>query len=58
MSTEHERVEVRSRAELRDWLTANHGQAESIWLVTYKKVSAKATPCFARSGVDKYSPTG
>lgn len=39
MSTEHERVEVRSRAELRAWLTANHGQSDSIWLVTYKKPS-------------------
>jgi uncharacterized protein YdeI (YjbR/CyaY-like superfamily) len=30
-------VEVRSAAELRDWLTAHHVQAESIWLVTWKK---------------------
>lgn len=30
-------VEVRSPAELRDWLTAHHGQAESVWLVTWKK---------------------
>ena len=44
MSTEQERVEVRSRAELRDWLTANHGQAESIWLVTYKKPSPSHVP--------------
>ncbi len=34
---EHERVEVASVAELRDWLRANHRQGESIWLVTYKK---------------------
>ncbi len=33
----HERVEIRSRAELRAWLAANHGQAESVWLVTWKK---------------------
>jgi uncharacterized protein YdeI (YjbR/CyaY-like superfamily) len=30
-------VEVRSSAELRDWLTAHHDQAESVWLVTWKK---------------------
>jgi len=39
MSTEHERVEVRSRAELRAWLAANHRQSERIWLVTHKKPS-------------------
>ena len=32
-----ERVEVRSRAEWRVWLTAHHGQSVSIWLVTWKK---------------------
>lgn len=32
-----EQVEVASAAELRAWLEANHTQAESIWLVTYKK---------------------
>lgn len=30
-------VEVRSAAELRAWLLAHHGQAESVWLVTWKK---------------------
>lgn len=30
-------VEVRSAAELRDWLTAHHAQRESVWLVTWKK---------------------
>lgn len=30
-------VEVRSAAELRDWLMAYHAQAESVWLVTWKK---------------------
>jgi uncharacterized protein YdeI (YjbR/CyaY-like superfamily) len=34
---DHERVAVRSRAEWRAWLEANHGQRESIWLVTFKK---------------------
>ena len=32
-----EEVEVKSRSGLRAWLTANHTQTESIWLVTYKK---------------------
>lgn len=31
------KVEVKSRAEWRRWLTKNHGQEGSIWLVTYKK---------------------
>jgi uncharacterized protein YdeI (YjbR/CyaY-like superfamily) len=30
-------VEVRSAAELRNWLAAHHAQAESVWLVTWKK---------------------
>jgi uncharacterized protein YdeI (YjbR/CyaY-like superfamily) len=30
-------VEVRSAEELRAWLLAHHGQAESVWLVTWKK---------------------
>lgn len=30
-------VEVRSRADLRGWLTANHQTATTLWLVTYKK---------------------
>jgi uncharacterized protein YdeI (YjbR/CyaY-like superfamily) len=33
------RVEVDSRAALRRWLEAHHAQAESIWLVTYKKAA-------------------
>ena len=33
----HERVEVQSRAELRQWLRDHHGQTDSIWLVRYKK---------------------
>ena len=31
-----ERVEVRSRAEWREWLVANHEQPESVWLVRFK----------------------
>jgi uncharacterized protein YdeI (YjbR/CyaY-like superfamily) len=30
-------VEVRSAAELRNWLAAHHAQGESVWLVTWKK---------------------
>ena len=37
MGSDHERVEVTSRAEWRRWLTRNHRQSESIWLITYKK---------------------
>jgi uncharacterized protein YdeI (YjbR/CyaY-like superfamily) len=36
---DYRHVEVESRAQLRAWLAANHGQAEPIWLVTYKKAS-------------------
>ncbi|MEM6431771.1 MAG: YdeI/OmpD-associated family protein [Deinococcota bacterium] len=31
------KVEVSSQEDLREWLLANHTQAESVWLVTYKK---------------------
>jgi uncharacterized protein YdeI (YjbR/CyaY-like superfamily) len=31
------KVEVRSRAELRHWLAANHATGRSVWLVTFKK---------------------
>lgn len=34
---EREVVEVRSRAEWRAWLEANHTQSESIWLCTFKR---------------------
>ncbi len=32
-----EQVEVHSAGQLRAWLGQNHGQKESIWLVTFKK---------------------
>lgn len=32
-------VEVRSAAELRDWLMRHHAQADSVWLVTWKKAA-------------------
>lgn len=38
--SDHAQVEVASRAELRSWLAANHTQADSIWLVTWKKATA------------------
>jgi uncharacterized protein YdeI (YjbR/CyaY-like superfamily) len=34
---EFERVQVTSRAGLRNWLDANHARSESVWLVTFKK---------------------
>lgn len=34
-----QRVEVKSTADLRAWLSQNHGQARSIWLVRHKKAS-------------------
>lgn len=41
------KVPVNSATELREWLAEHHAQAESVWLVTYKK----STP-------DKYVSTG
>ncbi len=38
---ERESVEIRSRAELRTWLSANHDRTESIWLVHYKKAATE-----------------
>ena len=32
-----DRVEVRDRATLRDWLARNHAAGRSVWLVTFKK---------------------
>lgn len=34
---EHEQVEVRSRAALRQWLSENHQRSGSLWLITWKK---------------------
>lgn len=44
---DRERVEVRSLAELTDWLTHHHGQSESIWLVTFKKAAGDAYLAYA-----------
>ncbi|MEM1373132.1 MAG: YdeI/OmpD-associated family protein [Pseudomonadota bacterium] len=41
---EFEEIEVRSRAELRDWLSRNHTQSESVWLVFWKKHTPHYTP--------------
>jgi uncharacterized protein YdeI (YjbR/CyaY-like superfamily) len=38
--SEFERVEVTCREAWRRWLLAHHGQAQSIWLVTWKKAHA------------------
>ncbi len=32
-----DRLEVRSRADLRAWLATHHGQTEPVWLVSWKK---------------------
>lgn len=36
-----ERVEVTSEEALWDWLSVNHGQQESVWLVTWKSPSPR-----------------
>ncbi len=33
---DYDRVEVRDRAELRDWLSDNHARDQGVWLVTWK----------------------
>jgi uncharacterized protein YdeI (YjbR/CyaY-like superfamily) len=35
-------VEVRSRAELRAWLSANHARRTGVWLVTHQKAQGAA----------------
>lgn len=37
MKAELKQIQVKSQRELRDWLARNHKQAESIWLVVFKK---------------------
>ncbi len=41
MTRDFARVQVESREEWRAWLDANHENAESTWLVTFKKASGK-----------------
>lgn len=38
------RVEARSRAELWDWLAANHARAGSVWLVHWKRATPHYVP--------------
>jgi uncharacterized protein YdeI (YjbR/CyaY-like superfamily) len=38
------KVQIESRADLRAWLSANYRQAESIWLVTFKKNKGPYVP--------------
>ncbi len=42
--TEAPRVEVRSRDELRDWLSEHHAAASSVWLVSFRKPSPDHLP--------------
>jgi len=44
-----EKVVVQSVDELRNWLIANHGSEDSVWLVTYKK--AVPEKCVSRAEV-------
>ena len=43
-AAEAEHVEVQGLDELRAWLERNHGQATSVWLVTFKKPHPAAIP--------------
>jgi uncharacterized protein YdeI (YjbR/CyaY-like superfamily) len=36
-----ERVEVTTRAQWRDWLAVHHRQADSVWVVTFKKGASR-----------------
>ncbi len=44
MSDRYERVTVRSRADWRAWLDANHGNSPGVWLVTFKKGKGPHVP--------------
>ena len=39
MGTEYENLPIRSRQELRDWLSENHSGSPGVWVVTFKKRS-------------------
>lgn len=41
---DHDEIEIRSRAELRAWLAANHERTQSIWLITWKKHTPRHVP--------------
>jgi uncharacterized protein YdeI (YjbR/CyaY-like superfamily) len=38
------KLEVRSRQELREWLTRNHDRSPSVWLVTWRKHTERHLP--------------
>ncbi|TRW16840.1 YdeI/OmpD-associated family protein [Glacieibacterium frigidum] len=44
MTADRERVEIDSLAAWRDWLAVHHGQADSIWLVSWKKGDSRHVP--------------
>ena len=44
MAQDFAEIEVKSRAELRRWLTRHHTQTESIWLISHKKSSPHYLP--------------
>lgn len=44
MAQDYPQVEVKSRAELRKWLQANHKRSGSIWLIVWKKPSPHHVP--------------
>ena len=44
LSDRYDRVEIASLAAWRDWLAAHHKQAESIWLVSWKKGDPRHVP--------------
>ena len=44
MAGDPEEVEIRSRAELRDWLAANHTRGEGVWLLHHTKASEHYVP--------------
>ena len=41
MTSEHEVVQVESRADWRDWLERNHTTSPGVWLVTWKKAAGR-----------------
>jgi uncharacterized protein YdeI (YjbR/CyaY-like superfamily) len=44
MAQDFVEIEVKSRAELRRWLSRHHTQTESIWLISHKKSSPHYLP--------------
>lgn len=43
---ERERVQVTSRAQLREWLAAHHDSSPGIWLITNKRASGLPAPSY------------